>query len=290
MTVPPVDSFATLAETTTTADPGSAGTTLAVTTRSPFSQSGQIVLLVQNSETDKTNREIMLASGGFGAGAGTFTPVARGQEGTTGVAHPVGSYVAQVLTASSLARIAHRIPDPSDQSLLSWSADSAGAFDSATATLVSGTLQIVRVPMPFPMTITNVVYAVTNAGATLTAAQNFVGIYDSAGTRQALSADQSTLWTSVGLKTTAMTSPWTPATTGSSAFCWVVFLSVGTTPPRLAIVNNTAVVGAIAAINAGTTTANTRFGRNAAAQTSLPATITLATNANSGVSVWVALS
>lgn len=289
MTVPAFEQLSTLAETTTTADPGTGGTSLAVTSRTLFPQAGQFTIVVQDSETSKTNREIMLVTGGTGAGAGSFT-VTRGQEGTAGVAHAIGSYVAQVLTAASLLRIAHRLPDPSDQSLLTWTGDSVGAFDSATATLVSGTLQIMHVPLAFPMTISNVVYAVTVVGATLTSNQNFVGIYDSAGTRQALSADQSAIWTSTGLKTTAMTSTWTPASTGMAAFCWIVWLSVGTTPPRFAILNNTANAGAIAAINAGTTTANTRVGRNAAAQTSLPATITLGSNVNNGVSIWAALS
>jgi hypothetical protein len=142
----------------------------------------------------------------------------------------------------------------------------------------------------FPMTITNVVYAVTSVGATLTSAQNFVGIYDSGGTRRALSADQSTIWTSAGLKTTAMTSPWTPAATGPGQFCWVAFLSVGTTPPRFAINSNTAVAGAIAAMNAGLSVSTARFARGPTAQTSLPATITPSALVNSGVSPWVALS
>lgn len=93
--------FATLAETTTTADPGAAGLGLDVASRTLFSQAPQFHIVVQNSETDKTNREIMLVTAGVGAGAGTFT-VTRGQEGTAGVAHPVGSYVAETLTAGAL--------------------------------------------------------------------------------------------------------------------------------------------------------------------------------------------
>lgn len=289
-TVPPTENYATLAETTTTADPGAGGTTLQVASRSAMPQSGQFRVVVQNSETDKTNREVMVVSGGFGSGAGTFNPVARGQEGTVAVAHPSGSYVAHVLTAGALQQYAPRVPNPADHSLLAWSADPAGAFDSSTVTLLTGTLQLVKIMLPFPMTITNVVYAVTVVGATLTSGQSLVGLYDSAGNRQAQSADQSVTWTAVGLKTTAMTGTWTPATTGPGAFCWIVFLSVGTTMPRFAVLNNTANTAAIAAINVGTTTANSRMARNAGGQTSLPASITLGSNANSGVSIWAALS
>src|SRR3954449_2529195 len=68
-TVPPFENLATLAETTTTADPG-VGAALAVTSRTTFPQTGQFAILVQNSETDKTNREVMLVTAGQGSGAG----------------------------------------------------------------------------------------------------------------------------------------------------------------------------------------------------------------------------
>jgi hypothetical protein len=92
--------FATLAETTSTDNPLSSGaTTMNVTTRTPFPQAGKFYLLVQDSETSKTNREIMRVTGGHGTGAGGFT-VTRGEEGTTGVAHATGSYVALVVVAT----------------------------------------------------------------------------------------------------------------------------------------------------------------------------------------------
>lgn len=97
----PLAEVGTLEETTTTADPGTAGTSLAVTSRTAFPQSGNFYIVVQASETDKTNREIMLVTGGWGSGAGSFT-VTRAQEGTTGVTHVSGSYVAQTLVRTGL--------------------------------------------------------------------------------------------------------------------------------------------------------------------------------------------
>lgn len=67
--------------TTTTADPGSGGTTLAVTLRDLFPQSGTFKIRVEN--------EIMYVTAGHGSGAGSFT-VTRGQDGTTAVAHTAG--------------------------------------------------------------------------------------------------------------------------------------------------------------------------------------------------------
>jgi hypothetical protein len=103
--MPEYENFKTLYETTTTADPGTGGTSLAVSSRTGSPPRGVFYLLVQNAETDKTNREIVKVTAGHGTGAGSFT-ITRGQEGTSGLAHPVGSYVTQVATDSSL----HGIP------------------------------------------------------------------------------------------------------------------------------------------------------------------------------------
>jgi hypothetical protein len=67
--------------TTTTADPGAAGTSLAATLRDAFPQSGNFYVKVEN--------ELMLVTAGQGTGAGSFT-VTRGQLGTTAVAHAIG--------------------------------------------------------------------------------------------------------------------------------------------------------------------------------------------------------
>jgi hypothetical protein len=121
--------YATLAETTTTADPGTSGTSLAVTTRTPFPGAGKFFLLIQNSETDKTNRELVRVTGGWGTGAGSFT-VTRAQEGTSGVAHTSGSYVALVTVASQykLAFVARYGPD------ITYYTTEAGATGGTDAT------------------------------------------------------------------------------------------------------------------------------------------------------------
>lgn len=74
--------------TTTTADPGSGGASLAVTLRDKFPQSGNFKIRVEN--------EVMKVTAGHGTGAGSFT-VSRGQDGTTAVAHTTGVRVAQVV-------------------------------------------------------------------------------------------------------------------------------------------------------------------------------------------------
>lgn len=74
--------------TTTTADPGTSGTSLAVTARDKFPQSGNFKVRVE--------AEVMKVTAGWGTGAGTFT-VVRAQDGTAGVAHTTGVIVAQVV-------------------------------------------------------------------------------------------------------------------------------------------------------------------------------------------------
>jgi hypothetical protein len=67
--------------TTITADPGTGGTTLAVTLRDRFPQAANFKVRVDN--------EVMLVTAGFGTGAGSFT-VTRAQDGTVAAVHTVG--------------------------------------------------------------------------------------------------------------------------------------------------------------------------------------------------------
>ncbi len=82
--------------TTTTADPGAAGTSLAVTSRSLFPQSGEFKIRVE--------AEVMTVTAGWGTGAGNFT-VTRAVDGTTGAAHTTGVVVAQVLAVQAVSNI-----------------------------------------------------------------------------------------------------------------------------------------------------------------------------------------
>lgn len=94
------------AETTLTADP-STGTTLTLATRSGLNQDATLreYLLIQDAEGNKTNREYVYYDGAAGTGPGTITNVTRGQEGTSNVAHGIGSYVVPVLTPTQLKNI-----------------------------------------------------------------------------------------------------------------------------------------------------------------------------------------
>lgn len=83
--------------TTTTADPGTGGTSLAVTLRQ---FNGDVGATDANYYIEVLGssgvREIMLVTGGGGTGAGSLT-VTRAQMGTTAVAHSVGAKVAKIV-------------------------------------------------------------------------------------------------------------------------------------------------------------------------------------------------
>lgn len=94
-----VEQLASLAKTTLDGAINNSVTSLVVTSATNVPATGNFRLLVQDSETDETNRELMLV----GARAGTtLSSITRGIEGTAGVSHGNGSFVAVVLTAAGL--------------------------------------------------------------------------------------------------------------------------------------------------------------------------------------------
>lgn len=88
--------------TTTTADPGSGGTTLAVTLRDRFPQTAGFKIRVLGTSGVP---EIMLVTGGVGTGAGSFT-VTRGVDGTVAAAQSVGATVALMTAVQRVEPVA----------------------------------------------------------------------------------------------------------------------------------------------------------------------------------------
>ncbi|MFD7257814.1 hypothetical protein [Streptomyces sp. NPDC059874] len=174
------------------------------------------------------------------------------------------------LTASPL-------PSPADHGFLAWSIDPATS--NAGTAPASGVMQLVRVRLRSPRTVSSVVLFVNTAGAGLTAGQSLVGLYNMSGTRLAISADQSAAWATNDEKTVSFTSPVTNLAAGNY---WVAILSNGTTPP--AFTRASAQGG-----NMGIPLAETRFGLYSTGLTTLPGTITPASVTRSGVAYAVGL-
>ncbi len=91
-----VETASSTIKTTTTSDPGAAGTTVGMTNRSLFPQSGNFKMRLE--------AEVVLVTAGQGAGAGNFT-IARAQDGTTGVAHASGVIAAQVVAVQLVTNV-----------------------------------------------------------------------------------------------------------------------------------------------------------------------------------------
>ena len=195
----------------------------------------------------------------------------------SGLAQPTSSN-----DAASKAYINNWIATPDQQGWLAWNYDPV--YCSNASNLVTQTVAVAKIILPVAITVTNIAIHVVNTGSGLTSGQSLVGFYDSGGTQRAVSADQSGSWTSAGLKTIAMTTPY-PAAAGTY---FVALLCNGTTPMGPARTNSS---GAIIA-NAGLTAANFRFGIAATGQTSMPGSFTPSsmTSGNGAIGFWCAIS
>ena len=152
---------------------------------------------------------------------------------------------------------------------------------SNTALPVNGTIYTVRLRLPAAATITNVVFAIGTAGASLTTGQNFVALYKATDkTLIAVSADQTTLWSSTGIKTAALVGgPYALPAGDYYAVIW----SNGTTRPALVRSASNAM------LNGSMVGGSPKFG---SANTSITTTApgTLGSISNLTYAYWAALS
>lgn len=173
------------------------------------------------------------------------------------------------------------VATPAGQGLSAWAFDPTCA--SSSTQLTAGTVYLVKLQNPPADTVTKVYWAVATAGVTATAGQNWVGLYDSTGARLAQTGVDTDAGTGTGLKTTTITGQ----ALAPGSFYWVAFLFNGATPPTVA--RATTGVAAMAVANAGTTAATMRFATGGTAQTTLPSTITPASNAAALITLWTAV-
>lgn len=168
---------------------------------------------------------------------------------------------------------------PPDHGLMYWQ------FDPGTnmvgSTITSGTVSMSKLWVRRATTITNVAVSVATVPVTPVVGQNFLGLYDATGTRLGVTADQTTAWNSTGYKQAALTAPVAVA----AGPYWVAVLANAATTPAFA--RGSALVASIA--NANLTATDGRFTTGPAAQTSLPANITMASRTLSGNTIWVAM-
>lgn len=167
---------------------------------------------------------------------------------------------------------------PEDYGLLSWVYPVMQASGSAVPT--SGTVRMVRLPtLAVTTTITSLACHIGTAPTTPTAGQNFMGLYDSTGTRVAVTADATAAFTTIGDKVVALTAPYAAA----PGNYWVAILANAATPPAFSVCASYSATAA----NFNTGVATAQFTNGPAAQTSLPASITMASRTTSLQATWV---
>lgn len=158
-------------------------------------------------------------------------------------------------------------------------------FDPVAAasgtTFTSGTVYMTRVDIVNPLTLAGLIFTVSTAGAGLTAGQNLAGLYNSAGTRVAVSADQTAAWGTQGMAMPMFTAPYAAA---PGAY-YLALLSVGTTPISLLRASSSGAAAGV--LNHGLGAAGARFATGPTGQTTLPASVTMGSRVPAGTAFWV---
>lgn len=190
----------------------------------------------------------------------------------------VGTTTGTVAAGDAVGTAVQTLWTPASQGLKGWTFDPVMVSSSGVAP-TAGVVSLGAIQLYSAFTSTNFYWSVATAGATLTAGQNFVGLYNSAG-NLVWSTSADTTATTTGLKTETM------AVALTAGKYWGAAVFNGTTVPGLARCG--AVAGSTAAINLGLTGAALRSATNGATQTALPNPITLSSNA-AGSFFWFAI-
>jgi hypothetical protein len=158
----------------------------------------------------------------------------------------------------------------------------------ASAALTSGLIYLLRINLSgASITVTNVLLGVYTAGSSLTLNECWCGLYDNNGNEIGISANQSSNWTTAGLKSMALAGgPFT----GTWPFVDVAVLSNGSTNPIFARASGGGVGVAMANLNA--TGAGLMCSVNGTGATVLPGSFTYSSNstANNPQSIWCGVS
>lgn len=166
---------------------------------------------------------------------------------------------------------------PEDHGLITWSYPVVQCSGSAVPT--SGTVRMVRLAtLAVTTNITSLACHIATAPTTPTAGQNFMGLYDTAGTRVAVSADCTAAFTTTGDKIVPLTGVYAAA----PGNYWVAILANAATPPAFSLCASHSATTA----NFNTAVASAQFTNGPAGQTSLPASITMASRTTSLNCTW----
>lgn len=212
------------------------------------------------------NGTIVTLVNGLPVGTGAGTVAAGDDARITGALPATGGTVSGPLAVTGYAL---GEATPASHGAAAWCYDPALAVNSTQ--LTGGTLYLTRVNISASMAVTKLHWWIANQATTPVAGQNWVGLYNAAGTLLA-SVNVDAVLSTATLKTTTISSQ--PLTAG--AFYWVGMLFNASVTPTLTRASGWS--GVTTAVNLGLTAPTYRFAINGTGRTTLPATITPASN------------
>lgn len=185
------------------------------------------------------------------------------------------------VTGDNVSATAANRWEPADHGWKVWAYDPA--FVVAGTLLTGGTVKLDRFNIRSDITVNTAYFWSSVTGSGLTADQNYIGIYSLAGARLITVDVDVAMAATAGLQTVALGSTLSlPA--GSYWFAW---LTNGGTAPTIA--RATALTAGTAVLNGGLTAATARSATGPTSQTTLPTSITPASNTTNFAAMWFAL-
>lgn len=173
------------------------------------------------------------------------------------------------------------LPRPSEHGLITWTGDpnDAGHVTAQSAGGVAGRITLVKIPIREQVTISNIWLGLSGIDAGASLSNCYLGIYDAAGTLKGVTADISaSLMTSAIAKGLPLLTPFVAA---PGAYFIAMLLGAGSTWTTNSL--HFKATGAGISVNANLAAPNLRYSTILTGQTSLPASLTLSSQATSTI-------
>ncbi|MFI5985055.1 hypothetical protein ACIBEA_29840 [Streptomyces sp. NPDC051555] len=223
------------------------------------------------------------------------TPTAHASTHTAAGSDPVALTQAQVTgLPAALALLASGWADrPSDQNLLAWTYDPnmAGHVTAQSNAGVAGRVTLVRIILRDAITWSNIWIGLAGIDAAAVLSNCYLGVYDSGGALKGTTADiSSSLMTGATAKALPLTASFSAA---AGTYFIAMLLGNGSTWATNSLTFKAS--GAGVSVNAGLVAPNLRYSNMLTGQTSLPSSLTLASQTTTIIntgwgSQWYAVS